>query len=393
MREEIQKRGIAILGSTGNIGEQALHLCRTHQSFFKIKVLTANTQAKRLAEQAIQWQAEYVFLHDVTQQAKLKAALQSTGVKVLDSEAQLFDLFTAEDLHLVLVAVVGYAGMLPTLRAIQANKDVALANKESLVVGGAIITEALRSYTGQLIPVDSEHSAIFQCLQGEEALGVEKLILTASGGPFHSLPLEEWKHISLAQALKHPTWNMGSKITIDSASMMNKGLEMIEAHWLFGVAPKDIEVVIHPQSLIHSMVQFVDGSVKAQLNPPDMRGPIHYAMFYPKRQSVHLKRLSFADYPHISFVQPDKHKFKTLSLAYQAIEQGGNMPAVLNAANEAVVAAVLKEQLPFYRIADVLEEMMQKADINAKPDLEALQQTHQKIVTTTNNYINRQQWT
>ncbi len=386
------QRGIAILGSTGNIGEQALDLLNTHAAHFTLKLLTANTQSKRLAEQALQWKAEKVYLHDKAQHKYLKRLLQGSGVEVLDTETQMYDCFQQDDLHLVLVAVVGYAGMLPTLRAIQANKDVALANKESLVVAGAIITQAMQSYSGKLIPVDSEHSAIFQCLQGEAAQGVEKLILTASGGPFFKLGTDEWQHITLAQALKHPTWNMGHKITIDSASMMNKGLEVIEAHWLFGIAPKDIEVVIHPQSLIHSMVQFIDGSVKAQLNPPDMRGPIHYAMFYPEREAVDLKRLNFSDYAEITFTQPDTKKFKTLALAYQALEQGGNMPAVLNAANEAVVAAVLREQLPFYRIARVLEEMMQRTELIAQPSLEELQETHNQIITKTNTYINQKIW-
>lgn len=385
-------KGIAILGSTGNIGEQALDLLRTHSAHFKLKLLTANTQAKRLVEQAVQWQAECVFLHDTQQHAYVKQQLQGSGIVVLDSEAQMYERFSDETLHMVLVAVVGYAGMLPTLRAIQANKDVALANKESLVVGGAIIKEAMHNCQGQLIPVDSEHSAIFQCLQGEDPQGVEKLILTASGGPFFNLSAQEWKHITLAQALKHPTWNMGHKITIDSASMMNKGLEVIEAHWLFDIAPQDIDVVIHPQSLIHSMVQFVDGSVKAQLNPPDMRGPIHYAMFYPQRKAVPLKRLDFTEYPEISFKKPDNAKFKTLQLAYSALEQGGNMPAILNAANEAVVAAVLREQLPFYRIADVLEHMMQQLPHHNDLSLDNLHHTHNETIIKANTYIKQKTW-
>ncbi len=385
------KKGIAILGSTGNIGQQALQVLSEHPSIFHLKILTAGSNADLLIIQAKKYKPEIVFVFQEEKTKKVRIALQGEKIKVLSTQKELFEAFYQEDLHLVLLAMLGFSALSPALAAIEAGKDLALANKESLVVGGELLMQKVKEKSIRLIPIDSEHSAIFQCLIGEEQSSVEKVILTASGGPFYNFTEDEIKKISLKQALQHPTWNMGNKITIDSASMMNKGLEVIEAKWLFHLKSEQIEVVVHPQSAIHSMVQFIDGSIKAQIGTPDMRMPIQYALFYPQRINSPLKRFSFLDYPHLDFRTVDMKKFRNLALAFDAMEKGGNMPAILNAANEAAVDAVLTKKLAFYKISKVVEEMMYSMTFIDHPDLPDLQETHHQTYKKTKETI-RKKW-
>ena len=382
-------KGITILGSTGSIGVQALQVFSEYPDLFKLKALSAHSSIDLLIEQAMKHQPEMVFIADVTLQNTLKDALAHTSIQVLDTEEDLYDTFHQEDLNTVLLAIVGFAGLKPALKVIEASKDLAIANKESLVVGGHILMDLVKQHKVNLLPVDSEHSAIFQCLQGEQAESVEKIILTASGGPFFDWTAEEMKKITLKQALKHPTWEMGHKITIDSASMMNKGLEVIEAKWLFDLNPQQIDVVVHPQSLVHSMVQFNDGSVKAQMSPPDMRGPIQYAMFHPHRKQAGLTRFNFSEALSLSFKPVDMKKFRNLALAFEALEKGGNIPAILNAANEAAVEAVLQNQLPFYRISEVVENMMKEMNFIQNPNLQDLENTHFETIAKSKELIKR----
>lgn len=382
-------KGIAILGSTGNIGVQALDVFSAKKSYFRLKLLSAGTNVNLLIEQAKQYKPEMVFIANKEKRNILKQALANENTIVLESEENLYDSFYQDDLHLVLMAIVGFAGLQPSLEAIKAKKDLAIANKESLVVGGGILMPLAKANNVRIIPVDSEHSAIFQCLIGEESSSIEKIILTASGGPFYKYSLDEIKKIELKDALKHPTWSMGQKVTIDSASLMNKGLEAIEAHWLFNLPPEKIDVTIHPQSIIHSMVQFNDGSIKAQMGPPDMRSPIHFAMHYPQREQSNLTRFNFLDHHQLSFSPVDTKKFRNLALAFEAMKKGGNLPAILNAANEAAVEALLQDQIEFFQISEVVETMMNTMEWVNCPSLIDLQNTHDEVFKKSKEIIQR----
>ena len=365
-------RGVAILGSTGSIGTQALEVIREQSHALHVEVLTAHRNADLLIAQALEFKPNTVVIGDVTRLGEVKDALWEAGIKVYGGPDALEQVVEMDGIHVVLTALVGAAGLRPTLRAIRARKTIALANKETLVVAGALVMEEARAAGVDIHPVDSEHSAIYQCLAGEILNPIEKVILTASGGPFRGKSREELLHVTKAQALKHPNWDMGAKITIDSASMMNKGLEVIEARWLFDVRMDQIEVVVHPQSIVHSCVQFEDGSIKAQLGLPDMKLPIQYALGYPKRLANTFERFSFFDYPQLTFEKPDLEAFRNLRLAFDAGNRGGNAPAVLNAANEVAVARFLKDELTFTGMTDAIEHALSRVDWEAKPDLEAL---------------------
>ena len=384
-----KKKNIAILGSTGSIGRQALDVIRANPDKFEVFALTANNNLDLLIEQACEFQPDVVAIANEKLYLQLKQALADQPIKVfagMDAIAQLVEM---EPIDLVLTAMVGYAGLKPTIQAIRANKTIALANKETLVVAGEIIGELALKHKTAILPVDSEHSAIFQCLAGEGNNPIEKIILTASGGPFRVKTIEELKTVTSAQALKHPNWDMGAKITIDSASMMNKGFEVIEARWLFGLTPDQIEVVVHPQSIIHSMVQFTDGSVKAQLGLPDMKLPIQYAFTYPDRIKTDFPRLDFGRYNELTFEKPDTGRFRNLALAYRAMEKGGNMPCIINAANEIVVAAFLKDKTGFLQMSDIIETVMQKATFIHKPNYEDYVMTDAQVRELTLKEINR----
>jgi 1-deoxy-D-xylulose-5-phosphate reductoisomerase len=360
-------KNIAILGSTGSIGTQALDVVRANKDKFKVEVLTANSNVELLAAQAIEFDVNAVVVQDETKYDELKSLLSSHDIKVFAGEAALADVVTFDSIHMVLTALVGYAGLRPTISAIKAKKDIALANKETLVVAGELITALAEENNVHIIPVDSEHSAIFQCLAGEWHNKIEKIYLTASGGPFRGRKREELLSIKKEQALKHPNWTMGAKITIDSASLMNKGLEVIEAKWLFNLQADQIDVIVHPQSIIHSIVQFNDGSMKAQMGLPDMKLPIQYALAYPNRIHADFPRFDFMNYQNLTFEKPDKETFRNLALAYEAMNKGGNMPCILNAANEVVVAAFLKDQIGFLEMSDVIAECMQKVAFVSQP--------------------------
>ena len=363
-------KSITILGSTGSIGTQALEVIGQHPDRFSVYALTAGNQADRLIEQARTFHPEVVVIANEQHYTKVKDALADLPMKVYagaDAIAQVAGMDAAD---IVLTAMVGYAGLQPTIRAIRAGKRIALANKETLVVAGDLVGRLAAEHHAPIVPVDSEHSAIFQCLAGEAGNPVEKVILTASGGPFRTCTLDELRRATPAQALKHPNWSMGAKITIDSASMMNKGFEVIEAQWLFGMKPGQIEVVVHPQSVIHSMVQFADGAVKAQLGVPDMKLPILYAFTYPDRIATSFGRLDFAACQQLTFEQPDPDRFRNLALAYEAMRRGGNTPCVLNAANEVAVAAFLHERIGFLDMPRIIESVMQKAPFIPHPTYE-----------------------
>ena len=365
-------RHIAILGSTGSIGTQALEVVRAHPGRFVVEVLTAGRNADLLISQALEFKPNAVAIADVSQLDKVKDALWSADIKVYGGEDAVAQLVEMESIQVVLSAIVGFAGLAPTMRAIEAGKHIAIANKETLVVAGELVTQAAERKNVALLPVDSEHSAIFQCLSGEGHNPIEKLILTASGGPFRGFSSEQLASVTLEQALKHPNWTMGAKITIDSASMMNKGLEVIEAKWLFDVSVDQIEVAVHPQSIVHSCVQFQDGSVIAQLGVPDMKLPIQYALGYPQRLPNTFPRFSFTDYPQLTFEQPDPGAFRNLQLAYDVIAEGGSAPCVLNAANEIAVAAFLKKEVGFTQMSAVIEEALASVQTVQKPSLDAL---------------------
>lgn len=370
MLEEIKVKSLALLGATGSIGTQALEVVRQQPGRFRVAVLTAQRNAELLAAQAREFRPAAVVIGDAAQYQFLKQALAGQPeTEILAGPDALTEVVTRPDVDVVLTALVGYAGLLPTVAAIRAGKDIALANKETLVVAGELITGLVRQHGGRLLPVDSEHSAIFQCLVGEEANPVEKIILTASGGPFRGLSRAALASVTRAQALKHPNWEMGAKITIDSASLMNKGLEVIEAKWLFGLANDQIEVVVHPQSIVHSLVQFRDGSLKAQLGLPDMKLPIQYALGFPARLRNDFPRFSFLDYPTLTFEPPDTTTFRNLPLAFAAMRRGGNAPCILNAANEVAVAAFLREQVSFLGMADVVESCLDRVSYLAEPQL------------------------
>ena len=352
---EIKKKQIAILGSTGSIGTQALQVIEEHPELYEVYALTANNKVDLLIAQARKFMPEAVVIANEEKYAQLKEALSDLPVKVYAGAAALCQIVESGPIDVVLTAMVGYAGLKPTMNAIRAGKAIALANKETLVVAGELINQLARQYRTPILPVDSEHSAVFQCLAGEVGNPIEKVILTASGGPFRTCTMEQLKIVTKVQALKHPNWEMGAKITIDSASMMNKGFE---AKWLFGVQPGQIEVVVHPQSVIHSMVQFEDGAIKAQLGMPDMRLPIQYAFSYPDRINSSFDRLDFSKCTNLTFEQPDTKRFRNLALAYESMYRGGNMPCIVNAANEVVVAAFLRDEISFLGMSDVIEHTM-----------------------------------
>ncbi len=369
---------IAILGSTGSIGTQALNVIRRHADLFCAEVLCAGSNADLLIEQAREFSPNAVAIADESRYAYVCDALRDTDVKVYAGTEAIVGLMEMESIDIVLAAIVGVAGLRPTLHAIECGKPIALANKETMVVAGAIVTAKARQHRVPILPVDSEHSAIFQCLVGEVS-AVDKILLTASGGPFRGMKREELATVTLAQALKHPNWSMGRKVTIDSATLMNKGLEVIEAKWLFGVAAKDIVVHVHPQSIVHSMVQFADGSVKAQLGIPTMETPIQYAFSFPEHIESHLPRLDLFTQGALTFERPDMDTFRCLALAYKAIERGGNMPCVMNAANEVAVQEFLDGSIGFLDIADRVERAMQDAQFMASPTIDDLIATDKTI--------------
>ena len=364
----MKKKQIAILGSTGSIGTQALKVIEEHPDLYEAYALTANNQVELLAEQARKFMPAAVVIANEAKYLQLKEMLADLPIQVYAGADALCEIVEAKPIDVVLASMVGYAGLRPTMNAIRAGKAIALANKETLVVAGELINALAQQYKTPILPVDSEHSAIFQCLEPNNAL--EKVILTASGGPFRKFTMEQLQHVTKEQALKHPNWEMGAKITIDSATMMNKGFEVIEAKWLFGVRPDQIEVVVHPQSIIHSMVQYEDGAVKAQLGMPDMRLPIQYAFSYPQRIKASSDRLDFSKMTELTFEQPDTNRFRCLALAYEALNKGGNMACIVNAANEVVVSAFLKDRIPFLRMSEVIEQSMAKVPFIQTPTYE-----------------------
>lgn len=365
--ENEYKKQIAILGSTGSIGTQALEVISENDSLFDVYALTANNNVDLLIEQSRKYLPEMVAIGNEDHYQKLKEGLADLPIKVFAGEDSIAQLAEMQPIDMVLTAMVGYSGLKPTMSAIKAGKKIALANKETLVVAGELVCDLAANFNSAILPVDSEHSAIFQCLAGEGNNPIEKLILTASGGPFRTKSMRELEHVTSAQALKHPNWDMGAKITIDSASLMNKGFEIIEAKWLFGVSPDQIEVVVHPQSIIHSMVQFADGSIKAQLGMPDMKLPIQYAFTYPDRLKTNFPRFEFSLCDQFTFEKPDMERFRNLAFAYYAMDKGGNMPCILNAANEIVVAEFLKDKIGFLQMSDIIEDVLAKAEFVAKP--------------------------
>lgn len=362
------KKQIAILGSTGSIGTQALKVIAEHPDLYEAYALTANNKVDLLIEQARQFRPEAVVIANPDKYLQLKEALSDLPIKVYAGADALAQIVESGPIDIVLTAMVGYAGLRPTMNAVKAGKVIALANKETMVVAGELVNALAAQYRVPILPVDSEHSAIFQCLELNNP--VHKIILTASGGPFRTFSLEQLQTVTKEQALKHPNWSMGAKITIDSASMMNKGFEVIEAKWLFGVRPEQIEVVVHPQSVVHSMVEYVDGAVKAQLGVPDMRLPIQYAFSYPKREPLSGERLDFMKCNTLTFEAPDTRRFRNLALAYEALHRGGNMPCIVNAANEVVVASFLKDQISFLGMSDVIEKTMERVTFIQTPTYE-----------------------
>lgn len=361
---------IAILGSTGSIGRQALQVIAANPDEYQVYALTANTSVDLLIEQALQFKPDAVAIASENLYPKLRDALKDQPIKVYAGATAISQLVTAAPIDIVLASMVGFAGLCPTIEAIKAGKTIALANKETMVVAGELITDLALKYRTPILPVDSEHSAIFQCLHGELDNPVEKIILTASGGPFRNFTREQLLTVTKDQALRHPNWDMGAKITIDSASMMNKGFEVIEAKWLFGVPYDKIQVVVHPQSVIHSMVQYADGAVKAQLGAPDMRLPIQYAFSYPRRLKSDFPRVDFTQLATLTFQEPDMERFPNLALAYRAIGQGGNMPCILNAANEVCVRAFLEDRIGFLDMSRIIEKTMDTVPFRAKSTLD-----------------------
>ncbi len=364
----MKKKQIAILGSTGSIGTQALQVIEEHPDLYEAYALTANNQVELLAEQARKFMPAAVVIANESKYAQLKELLADLPIQVYAGADALCEIVEAKPIDVVLASMVGYAGLRPTMNAIKAGKAIALANKETLVVAGELINALAQQYHTPILPVDSEHSAIFQCLEMNNPL--EKVILTASGGPFRTFTKEQLQYVTKEQALKHPNWDMGAKITIDSATMMNKGFEVIEAKWLFGVRPDQIEVVVHPQSVIHSMVQYEDGAVKAQLGVPDMRLPIQYAFSYPQRIKASFDRLDFSQMKALTFEQPDTDRFRCLALAYEALNRGGNMACIVNAANEVVVSAFLHDRISFLQMSEVIEQTMGKVTFIQTPSYE-----------------------
>ncbi|WP_430810766.1 MULTISPECIES: 1-deoxy-D-xylulose-5-phosphate reductoisomerase [unclassified Carboxylicivirga] len=380
---------IAILGSTGSIGTQALEVIDAHPDKFRVEVLTAYNNVELLIEQALKYDPNTVVIGNQEKYSALCAALENTDIKVYAGDEAIAQVVQISTIDIVLTAMVGFSGLIPTIKAIEAGKQIALANKETLVVAGDIITQLALKNKVSILPVDSEHSAIFQCLAGEFHNPIEKIILTASGGPFRGRKLDFLRKVTRCQALNHPNWSMGDKITIDSASLMNKGLEAIEARWLFNVQPDDIEVVVHPQSIVHSLVQFQDGSIKAQWGLPDMRLPIQYAMTFPERYQSNFPRFNFMDYPELTFEKADTKAFRNLDLAYQAMRKGGNMPCILNAANEIAVDAFLKQRIGFIEMSEVIEKTMMRATMIEKPCLDDYLQSNEEARRIADEIINK----
>ena len=387
--ETVRKRQIAILGSTGSIGTQTLQVVEEHPECFEVYAITANTRVDELIAQARKFMPEAVVIADETKYPKLKEALDDLPIKVYAGYEAICQIVESGPIDIVVTAMVGFSGLRPTINAIKAGKAIALANKETMVVAGELINALAMEYKTPILPVDSEHSAIFQCLAGEMHNKVEKLILTASGGPFRTFTKEQLEHVTKEQALKHPNWSMGAKITIDSASMMNKGFEVMEAKWLFGVGAQDIEVVVHPQSVIHSMVQFEDGAIKAQLGTPDMRLPIMYALTYPSRLPSSFGRLDWNNIKEFTFEKPDLELFPNLRLAYEALAKGGNIPCVVNAANEICVAAFLNDRVKFTDMPRLIERAMNEATYILKPSLDDYLETDNEIRRIVEEWINR----
>lgn len=371
------KKQLAILGSTGSIGTQTLDVVAEYPDLFEVYTLTANNNVELLIEQAKRFNPDSVVIANEAHYPRLKEALKEYPIKVYAGDEAIAQIVEAAPIDIVVTAMVGYAGLRPTIRAIEAHKTIALANKETLVVAGDLIKQLALEYHAPIIPVDSEHSAIFQCLVGEWDNPIDKIILTASGGPFRELTAEQMKHVTKNDALKHPKWNMGHKITIDSATLMNKGFEMIEAKWLFDVDPKDIEIAVHPQSIVHSMVQFKDGTVKAQLGVQDMRLPIRYALSYPARLESPNSKLTLEQYAHLTFERPDLERFPLLRYAFDAVAEGGNMPCIMNAANEIAVAAFLHDAIDYPSIARIVAETMAHIEFIASPQYEDYVHTNQ----------------
>ena len=374
------KRRIAILGSTGSIGRQALDVIRQHRNIFEVELLTANNSTELLIQQAIEFEANSVVICNDEKYKEVADALQPHYIKVFSGMQSVCDLVTGDNIDIVLTSMVGFSGLSSTVAAVKAGKTIALANKETLVAAGAIVMDLAAKCGARILPVDSEHSAIFQCLMGSAGADIEKIHLTASGGPFRTWSREEIAKATRAQALNHPNWSMGSKITIDSATMMNKGLEIIEARWLFGTPGEKIQVVVHPESIIHSMVEYADGSVIAQMGHPDMREAIQFAFSFPHRLTLDNKKLNFAELGSMSFFAPDMESFPALKLAYDSLEKGGNMACVMNAANEAAVAAFLQEKIGFYDITDIVADCMAGADFVATPDLDTIFRTNEETL-------------
>jgi len=379
---------IALLGSTGSIGTQTLDVISRYPGEFSVEVLTAGSNIKLLVRQAIAYQPDSVVIGDQSHYQELREALKDYPVKVYAGEEAIEQIVRGSNIDIVVAAMVGYSGLKPAISAIRAGKKIALANKETLVIAGEIIKKLVKESGSRIIPVDSEHSAIFQCLSGEMGNPVDKITLTASGGPFLNYTIEMLENVKPHEALRHPNWEMGNKVTIDSASMMNKGLEVIEARWLFDLLPEKIEVIIHPQSIIHSMVHFSDGSVKAQMGVPDMRVPILYSLSYPDRLASDLPKLDLGKCGTLTFVPPDTKRFRNLALAYNALNEGGNMPCILNAANEVAVSAFLAGKIGFLQMSDVVEHTMEKTEYFASPGLGFLETTNSLARTEAQNYIN-----
>lgn len=374
-----EKRRIAILGSTGSIGRQALDVVRQHKDLFEVELLTANNSSALLIEQAMEFRPGSVVICNEAKYQEVADALQPNDIKVFTGMDSVCSLIGADDIDIVLTALVGFSGLRPTISAIKAGKIIALANKETLVAGGSVVMDLARKYNSPILPVDSEHSAIFQCLLGATGNPISRIHLTASGGPFRTWDRDRIAAATKNEALKHPQWTMGAKITIDSATMMNKGFEMIEARWLFDTAPDKINIVVHPQSIIHSMVEFADGAVIAQLGNPDMREPIQFALSFPERLTLNNKKLDFASLQGLTFEEPDMDKFPCLSLAFEAIRKGGNVPCAMNAANEAAVAAFLNDGIRFYDIPEIISACMAGVDFVEKPTVEDLLSTNAEV--------------
>ena len=385
----MEKRRIAILGSTGSIGRQALDVIRQHRDLFEVELLTANNSSELLIHQAIEFDANCVVICNEDKYREVADALQPHYIKVFAGMKSVCDLVQSDNIDIVLTSMVGFSGLESTIAAVMAGKTIALANKETLVAAGHIVMDLATQRRARILPVDSEHSAIFQCLMGSAGADIEKIHLTASGGPFRTWSREDIAKATRQQALNHPNWSMGSKITIDSATMMNKGLEIIEAKWLFGTPGDKINVVIHPESIIHSMVEYADGSVIAQMGHPDMREAIQFAFSFPHRLPLDNRKLNFAELGSMTFEAPDRNKFPALGIAYEALRQGGNMPCIMNAANEAAVAAFLQERIGFYDITDVVRNTMESMEFIARPELDAIFATNQEACIKANTLIDK----